>query len=331
MGKLKKATGSKVFQLLVIWVVLYAIFSVITSIKGTATPFLSGKTLLEVADLMIVTSFLAIGSAFLLVTGNMDLSASAIGAFANVFFMAAMAYWGWNPVLSLIVTIVASAAFGIANGVLVNEFNCPTFIVTMAMGFVAKGFMQWVSIDPDTGLSGTVSYYNAFSKWIATTKIGPFSIILFLAVVAFIIYGIILSKTQFGMQMYLVGSNPMASNLCGINSKKVIYILFANSAALAAVSGVIYACRASQGDLNALMNNQFTGMTAAILGGVSFGGGNGNMAGVFIGLLILNTFTKGMLAMGSSSYFTTVLTGVLLLVALIIDAYSIQKARKSVK
>ena len=73
------------------------------------------------------------------------------------------------------------------------------------------------------------------------------------------------------------------------------------------------------------------GMTAAILGGVSFGGGNGNLAGVFVGLLILNTFSKGMVAIGSSSYWTTILTGVLLLVALIIDSYAMQKARKAVK
>ena len=123
----------------------------------------------------------------------------------------------------------------------------------------------------------------------------------------------------------------MAATLCGINAKKVLYILFGNSAMLASIAGMIYMCRASQGDLNALGSNQFTGMTAAILGGVSFGGGNGNLAGVFVGLLILNTFSKGMTAIGSSSYWTTILTGVLLLVALIIDSFAMQKARKTVK
>lgn len=332
MSKLKKITGSKVVQLLAIWVVLYAIFTIVTSIQGTTVKFLSTKNFFEIVDLMILSSFLAVGSGFLLVSGNMDLSAAAIGAFANVLFAALLDFYDWAVLPAIVFTAACAVIFGLLNAVLVNEFHCPTFIVTMSMTFVAKGMMQLVSVDPSTGNAGTVNFYNDFTTWVCNTKIGGVvSIMFIIVVIIFIFYGILLAKTKFGMQVYLVGSNPMAATLCGINAKKVLYILFGNSAFLASIAGMIYMCRASQGDLNALANNQFTGMTAAILGGVSFGGGNGNLAGVFVGLLILNTFSKGMVAIGSSSYWTTILTGVLLLVALIIDSIAVQKARKSVK
>ena len=332
MAKLKKITSSKVVQLLAIWVVLFAIFSVITTIKGTNVKFLSAKNFFDIVDLMILSSFLAVGSGFLLCAGHMDLSAAAIGAFANVMFASLMDYHNVPVLPAIIIAMACAICFGLINALLVNEFKCPTFIVTMSMTFVAKGCMQMVSVDPSTGNAGTVNFYNDFTQWVCNTKIGGVVSIMFLIVVVmFIFYGLLLAKTKFGMQVYLVGSNPMAATLCGINAKKVLYILFGNSAMLASLAGMIYMCRASQGDLNALGSNQFTGMTAAILGGVSFGGGNGNLAGVFIGLLILNTFSKGMTSIGSSSYWTTILTGILLLVALIIDSFAMQKARKSVK
>ena len=108
------------------------------------------------------------------------------------------------------------------------------------------------------------------------------------------------------------------------------YILFANSGFLAGICGVIAFGRAGQGSLNALVNNQFTGLTAAILGGVSFGGGTGNMAGVFAGLMVLHTFNKGTTIVRFSTYWSTVFIGLLLLVALTVDYLNIRSESKSV-
>ena len=324
---LKRVSKTKVFQLLLIWIALVIIFTVWAILIGEK--FLSIETLLSIGDLMIVSAFLGVGAGFLMVSGNMDLSASAIGAFGCVFFAAALKYWGWNTYLAMVVALILCAIFGLFNGLLVNEFRCPAFIATMSMAFVAKGVMQWVSVSPETGVASTVGYYNDITQYIANGTIFGVKTMFLLAIVVFIVYGLILSKSAFGMKMYLVGGNPQAANLTGINPKKMIYILFANSGFLAGIAGIIYMGRASQGDLNALSTSQFTGLTAAILGGISFGGGNGNMAGVFVGLLILNTFSKGMVIVRASSYWTTVLTGVLLLVALTIDMYTAKKARKA--
>jgi ABC-type glucose/galactose transport system permease subunit len=78
----------------------------------------------------------------------------------------------------------------------------------------------------------------------------------------------------------------------------------------------------------ALTTSQFTGLTAAILGGISFGGGVGNIGGAFIGLLILNTFQIGMGIVGVNPYWVNVFSGILLLVALSLDFFAMMRQQK---
>lgn len=317
---------SKMFMLLILLAAVVILFSAWAGIIGVS--FFSLDTLIGVGDLLILTSFLAIGSGFLMVAGKMDLSASKIGAFSSVIMAAGLKYWGMPTGIVIPVTLICCVAFGILNAILVNEFNFAPFIATMAMAYVVQGVMYLVSVSPETGSPMSINFSNTFSRFIANAKLFGVPVTLILAIAMFIIYGLILSKSKFGMKIYLVGGNPQAANLVGINPKKITYILYANSAFLAGIAGILYMGRSSQGDLTALMQNQFTGLTASILGGVSFGGGKGNMAGVFIGLIILNTFSKGTMIVGLSNYWTTVLSGLLLLIALGTDYYSEKKTKK---
>ena len=83
--------------------------------------------------------------------------------------------------------------------------------------------------------------------------------------------------------------------------------------------------------VNGIMGSQFAGITAAILGGISFGGGSGGMLGAFFGLLLLNCFNNGMTVMGVDPYWQTVASGALLLIALMFDFVSIVRREKSLK
>lgn len=316
----KKAVfaNPRLVPMLSLMVVILAIFTIWSAIQGKM--FLSLDTLASVGDQMIVTSFLAVGAGMLLVSGHLDFSSSSIGAFSCVLMAVCLKYANLPTGAAIVIALAGGTAFGVINGVLVNEFGFQSYIATMSMSFVIKGVMQAVAINPDTGLPQPVNYSNAVTKFIGTTRLwSVIPVTLIPAIAVFVLYGILLRRTEFGHQVYLVGGNPQASRLTGINPKKVTYILFANSGFLAAAAGVIYMCRASQGDLSALQLNQFTGFTAAMLGGISFGGGSGTMGGVFIGLLILNIFSYGTISVHLSNYWTTVLTGVLLIIALTMD------------
>jgi len=148
-------------------------------------------------------------------------------------------------------------------------------------------------------------------------------------VIFFIVFGLLMSKSAFGMKVTLMGGNPVAATLAGINAAGITTTLFIMSAVMGGIAGVFNCARLSQGALTALTTNQFTGLTAAILGGISFGGGVGNMAGAFVGLLILNTFQVGMSLIGVNPFWVNVFTGLLLLLALALDFISMQRKSKA--
>jgi len=334
-NKLRGFLKSKLFFLLALFLGLIIVFTVWAKIINTR--FLTLDTLLAIADSMIVTAFLAIGAGFLMVSGRLDLSVARSGMFAGMLLAVSIKYWDVPGTLGLIpgtmIIIVCGllccAVFGIINATLVNIFNFQPFIATMAMASVIDGITRIVSVDPVSGVATPVNASNAVTNFIGTARIGGIPFMYIFVIAAFIIYGLILAKTKFGMKMYLVGGNPKAARLCGINPRTVSYLLYINCAMLAGVSGVTLMCRVGQGGLESMAQYQFTGLTAAILGGVSFGGGSGNMGGVFVGILLLNTFTKGTTIVRFDPYWTNVLSGVLLLVALTLDYYTSRGTQKS--
>jgi len=321
--------GSKMFTLLILLILIIVIFTIWSMAIGEQ--FLRWITFVSIGDMLVLTSFLAVGSGFLMVSGNLDLSASVIGAFSSVMMASALSYWGLPTGVAIVLAIVTGTMFGILNAVLVHEFNFAPFIGTLAMASVVRGVMQRVSVSPVTGSPMNVNYSNDITNWIGGGRIGPIPAMLILALIVFTIYGLVLAKSAFGQKVYLIGGNKMAASLCGISPRKMTYILFANSAFLASIAGVIDMGRQSQGRLDAMLGNQFTGLTAAILGGVSFGGGSGHMAGVFIGILVLNTFSIGTIVVRFNNHLAIVLEGVLLLLALALDHYHVRQTQKSLK
>jgi len=225
------------------------------------------------------------------------------------------------------VAVIAALAVGLLagaiNATLITKLKFQPFIATLAVQSIAEGLAM-------VACKGTaVNVDNEVLNWIGTfkfaNKIIPVAVII--ALLVMLIYGIILAKTKFGRMIYLCGGNREAARLVGINPHKICYVLFMNMGALAALSGCMLAARVSSATVTGTNANQFSGVTAAILGGISFGGGSGGMVGAFLGLLLLNCFNNGMTLIGMDPYWQIVASGALLLIALIIDYYSSRKKR----
>ena len=326
---LKRILRSKAFTLLCLLVALIVIFTLLAPLNAGAQ-FFKRTTLNRVLSDLAIPACLALGTGCLMVSGAVDLSASRIGALSAVVLATSLLRWGWPVWLGIVVALVFAAAVGLANALLVNELKFQPFIATMAMSTVVYAILMLVSTDKSGVMSSIVNFRNP-----TITKINNFEIFgvtwsVVLLVVLFIIYGIVLSKTKFGRRIYFVGGNRQAARLTGINGKLISYILYINSGILAGVGGIIFATRTNSGSLTTMATEQFTGMTAAILGGISFGGGAGGMGGAFIGLLVLRTFNQGMIIIGASAYLTAVLSGALLLAALSMDYFSTRRQQKRV-
>lgn len=326
-GKLKALTQKKIFTLICLYIVMVIIFSVWAELRHTH--FLTVPVFKNILNSLVVTSFLTLGAGCLLIGGYLDLAQSAIGAFGSMVMAAAIAGWGFPWYIAIIVALLLCAVFGVINALMVTKLHFPAFIGTMAMASMVKGLMYLFSSMGTGGTAQNINFNNKATEFIGSGDILgiPFGVIVM--VIFFIIFGVLMSKTSFGMKVTLMGGSPVAATLAGINAEGLTILLFVISAVMGGLGGVFNCARLSQGALQALTTNQFTGLTAAILGGISFGGGVGGMGGAFVGLLILNTFQIGMGIVGVNPLWVTVFSGILLLIALGLDFLAMQRRAKS--
>lgn len=303
------------------------LFTVWSAAKGGQ--FFKATTLRNILNSIVLSSFLTMGAGFLLISGALDLSQAAIGAFGGMVLASSIVNWGVPWYIGIILCLALCAVFGTINAIMVTKFRFPAFIATLAMASMAKGLTyMFSSIGTANGLATNVAVLNPALDFIGKSSVGPVPFGIIVMLVFFLFYGILISKSKFGMKVMLMGGNPMAANLAGINSKRITFILFINTAMLGGVAGIFNTARLGQGALLALQTNQFTGITAAILGGISFGGGAGGMGGAFVGLLILNTFQIGMGVVGVNPYWVNVFSGFILLIALTMDVLNQRRINK---
>ncbi|MDR2502653.1 MAG: ABC transporter permease [Oscillospiraceae bacterium] len=329
---IRSLTRHKVFTLVLLFLALVLVFTGWSRlVNGNWTGFFKTSTLRNVLNSMVITSFLTIGAGCLLIGGHIDLSQAAIGAFGGMILATSIKGWSLPWFVGIIIALLFCALLGAINATLVTRFNFPAFIGTLAMSSMAKGLMYMFSaMGVTTGKASNIAFTNKYTDFLGNGALVGIPLSVIIMVLFFIVYGILISKTKFGMKVMLMGGNPVSAHLAGINSTRITYILFINSAVLGGVSGVFNTSRLSQGALLALQTNQFTGITAAMLGGISFGGGAGGMGGAFVGLLILNTFTIGINIVKFDQFWKNVFTGVLLLVALTIDYFAQMRLRRTV-
>ncbi len=315
---LVKAKAFTLFCFLIVLVILFTVWA-----KIVDKNFFAASTIRNIFQSLVVTSFLTIGSGCLLIAGNVDLSLSTIGCFGGIV-VAASAKNGLPWFVCIILGLLLCAVLGLINGIMVSKFRFPAFIATLGMTSIAKGATYIYSQFSNGGTAANINFKSPVIEYLGKGKLFGLPVGIYIMIVFFIVYGILISKTRFGMRMVLVGGNPVAAQLAGINANKILIILFVNGAVLSGVAGIFNSARLAQGSLTALATNQFSGLTAAILGGISFGGGVGGMGGAFIGLLILNTFQIGMNVVGVNPFWVTVFSGILLLVALAVDFFQMQ-------
>ncbi|AFK85308.1 MULTISPECIES: sugar ABC transporter permease [Thermoanaerobacterium] len=151
----------------------------------------------------------------------------------------------------------------------------------------------------------------------------PFSVLILAILAAIFTY--IASKTVFGRRVYAIGGNVEAAKLSGINVKKITLILFAINGLLAAVSGVILTSTLNAGSTSAGQNAELDAIAACVIGGASLSGGIGSVIGAIIGALVMSSINNGMSLLNSAPFWQYVVKGLILLIAVYIDAASKNK------
>ncbi|MDR1205107.1 MAG: ABC transporter permease [Peptococcaceae bacterium] len=292
-------------------VIVYTVIS-----KGA---FIRPRNIRNILQSTTVVSLLTIGAGSLMIAGYLDLSLGGIGtmcAMLAAFLLRAGVPW----YAALAAALILGGAGGAFNAVLVNELNFQPFIATLATASITQGFTSIISQGKQIDIANPVFNFIGSER---VLDFIPYSLII--SLFALLIYGVILKNTKFGRSVYLIGNNAQAARLAGLRPKRISYTLFINAGCLAALAGILLAARLKSSNTVGITNSQFAGMTAAILGGISLGGGTGGMGGALAGILILNCFNNGMTVIDVPPYWQVVASGILLLIALTADFLSARK------
>jgi len=307
-GLIKRLLRSNETMILLVLLMLIAFFTVMN--KAYLSYFNMTNILLAASTI----GLLAIGETYLIIAGHIDLASASVAAlFGTLVAILINAGVPW-PIAALAV-VLASASVGLINGCLVNVFGLQPFIATLAVSSVCSGLAFIIC----KGKSVPVNE-EMFIKF-GTMRIASIPFPAILLIVFFLIFGFILSRTVFGRSVYMVGGNPTAARLAGINPKRISTILYINSAMIAAFAGVLMTAKMHSGQPGGGTGAEFDAITAAILGGVAFSGGKGNLGGCFIGLLIMQCFNNGLSVINVSAFWQIVAKGLILIVALILDFF----------
>lgn len=273
---------------------------------------------------VMVVGTIAIGQTLIILTAGIDLSCGMIMALGSIVMTKMGADFGLSAPVAIALGIAATTLFGAVNGLLVTKAKLPPFIVTLGTLNIAFAITQLYSG------SQTITEVSEGMTWLGNSfRIGQtnilYGVVLMLAL--YLITWLFLRETAPGRHIYAVGNNPEATRLTGISTDKVLMGVYVLAGVFYGLASLLSVARIGAGDPNAGQTENLDAITAVVLGGTSLFGGRGIILGTLVGALIVGVFRNGLTLMGVSSVYQILVTGVLVILAVLTD----QMSRKGVR
>jgi len=268
--------------------------------------FLTGGNLSTLSLDTTVVMTLAIGQAFVLLTGNIDLSTGALAAFGGVL-VAIIINAGIPWELAILLACLATAAAGLVNGVITHYVRIPSFLTTF--GMLGVGETLALVLSHDTSVQVNKPSY----AYLGTHSFGGFPVAVLIVVVIMVVAELVLRRTVFGFDLFAFGGNPKGSVLTGVDAAKTTIGAFVVSGLLAGFGGCITTSRLMAGYPSSGTGNLlFDSIAGAVVGGVSLFGGVGSAVGAFLGALLIGTIQDGMNVLALSFSWQPLVIGVVI-------------------
>ena len=290
-------------------------------ITGIADPsFLKYSSIISCFNTATMYTLLAVGIAFVIMTGEIDVSIGAtLGITAAMTGMIAQQD---GSVISMLAACLATgAAVGLVNGLGVAYFGVPSLIFTLGTNSVVRGLI-YILTDGRTieNFGGVIAGYGN------KTIFAEITVYYAIAVALVVISHWVLTKTRKGKYFIAVGDNAGGANLVGISvlgTKILAYIL---CGLFAGVAGFVFASKYGQVMTVAGNGYEMTAIAACVIGGISLSGGLGNMVGAAIGAVIMSSISRLLVFIGLPATYNNTITGVMLIVIVVADALTQRRA-----
>lgn len=274
-------------------------------------------------------AILAAGVYFAILLGGIDISVGSVLAFSGgmaAFIIRAMPDNPWSALFAVLAAIAIGAASGAMNGFFIAKCSLQPMIVTLAAMSIFRGatlvLTNGAAISLGKSLAGS-SAFISFGQSAIFDGYLPIPIIIMALVYAAVYY--LLNQTSFGRHMYAIGGNEEASLLSGIDVAKTKILAYTASGVLAGIAGIIVAARVASATPTAGEGYEMDAIAAVVIGGTSLRGGEGRVLYTLIGALIIGMLNNILNLTNVSSYYQTIVKGVVILLAVLLDARSTGK------
>ncbi|MDJ0349592.1 ABC transporter permease [Cryobacterium sp. PH29-G1] len=289
----------------------------------TQPTFATAQNLITILETNSVLLLVAVGLTFVLLTGGFDLSVGGMLALSGIL-LAKLIESGVNYYFAAILVIVAAAILGgVLNGLLIGKLGLSFFVVTLGTMSLFRGAGQVV-----TEGHGLSLYDVEASRLIGSGRfLGiPWLVIIALTVLLLAIF--VTRYTGFGRMLYAVGGNAEAARLSGIKVWLVRAVAYGICAGLSGLAGILESSRLASASPTAATGLELIAAAAVLLGGTSFAGGAGSMIGTLLGALFLGIISNGMTISQISSFWQSVVTGFVLLAAVLLDWFRMRRDKR---
>lgn len=294
---------------------IYFIFLVVVIFFATQSRgFLSLSNAITVLQLSSTLGIAVVGMFFVLITAGIDISVSSNMYFSAVVGTTLLNQLGCPLIVCFLGACLSGLFIGCINGIFVAKLKIVPFITTLATYSVARGLGLMFTNQQMLFLDSSVRTFS-------TTRILgiPLMVYIFLGVV--LIGHFVLTRTQYGRQLFACGNNLTGAKQIGINGTRVVFTAYAVCGLLAGLAGMVNAARLSVINPNFAQNDEFTVISSAVIGGASLFGGKGKvLPGAIIGIVIVQVIANGLTIIGASAYIQNICKGVIIFIAVMVDS-----------
>ena len=272
-------------------------------------------------DLLTDNAFLgitAVGMTFVILSGGIDLSVGAVIGFTGVLVAALVSWGGVHPLVAFAIALAVAAAFGAAMGCIIHYLEVPSFIVTLAGMFLARGAASILTQD-------SIPIDHPFYHQISTLFLklpggGRITAIGALMLVVFAVGTLLAHRTRFGSNVYAIGGNATSASLMGVPIARTTILIYTLSSFLAGLGGIVFSLYTSAGYPLAAVGVELDAICAVVIGGTLLAGGYGFVVGTFIGVMMQGLVQVYIIFDGTlSSWWTKIVIGFLLFVFILMQ------------
>ena len=330
--------GLDVARLLLEGRAYFALIAIVVVFSILSPYYLSLGNFLTMASHVALFGILAIGMLLVILNGGIDLSVGSTLGLSGVvagFLMQGVTLNALGVVLYPPVWVVAvlacalGAVIGLVNGVLIAQFKVPAFVATLGVMYMVRGVALLMTNGLTyNNLGGRPDLGNTGFDWLGFNRLlgVPIGVVV-MAVIA-LMGSLVLTRTPFGRWLYASGGNARAAELSGVPVKTVQVSVYMLSGACAAGAGLILSSQLTSAGPTAGTTYELTAIAAVVIGGAALTGGRGNIRGTLLGAFVIGFLSDGLVIIGISSYWQTVFTGAVIVLAVLLNAIQYRRRVK---